>query len=299
VRAFVTGGRGFVGGWLEKHLTESGDEVLVTDHDVDVTDAETVARAVRDFAPEAIYHLAGLANVAASWTDPSSFWRVNATGTLNVLEAARACDRVPTVLVVASAEVYGAVTPDELPLTEESPLRPASPYAVSKVAADYLAYQAYLGHKVPTIRARAFNHVGPGQAGSFLITDIARQVAELARTGGDTLRVGNLTSRRDFTDVRDVVRAYRLLVERGEPGEAYNVCSGRDVVVEDIVRRILELGGLPGGRLEVDESLLRPVDIPVLRGDRSKITGAADRSRPDPHRRPRPVPRRAQLTPHR
>lgn len=274
MRAYVTGGHGFVGGWLERHLVESGDEVLVTDTGVDVTDAQAIARSVAEFQPDAIYHLAGLANVAASWSDPTSFWNVNATGTLNVLEAARACDRVPTVLIVASAEVYGTVSPDELPITEQSPLRPASPYAVSKVAADFLGLQAWIGHKVPTVRARAFNHVGPGQAGSFLVTDVARQVARLVKEGGDTLKVGNLSSRRDFTDVRDVVRAYRLMVERGEPGESYNVCTGRDVLVEDVVRRLMDLGGIKNGRLEVDPSLLRPVDIPVLKGDPSKLAAA-------------------------
>lgn len=274
MRAYVTGGHGFVGGWLERHLVECGDEVLVTDTGVDVTDAQAIARSVAEFQPDAIYHLAGLANVAASWSDPTSFWNVNATGTLNVLEAARACDRVPTVLIVASAEVYGTVSPDELPITEQSPLRPASPYAVSKVAADFLGLQAWIGHKVPTVRARAFNHVGPGQAGSFLVTDVARQVARLVKEGGDTLKVGNLSSRRDFTDVRDVVRAYRLMVERGEPGESYNVCTGRDVLVEDVVRRLMDLGGIKNGRLEVDPSLLRPVDIPVLKGDPSKLAAA-------------------------
>lgn len=274
MRAFVTGGHGFVGGWLDAHLREAGDEVVLTDHiHADVTDPASIGAAIREVQPHAIYHLAGMAQVGASWDDPLRCWEINATGTLNVLEAARSCATPPRVLLVCSAEVYGVVKPDELPLTEDSPLRPASPYAVSKVAADFLGLQAWLGRQVPTLRVRAFNHVGPGQGGRFLVTDVARQVVRLAREGGTTLTVGNLSPRRDFTDVRDVVRAYRLLIERGEPGEAYNVCSGVDVAIEDVVRRLLELGGVDA-ELVTDPALLRPVDIPVLRGDRSKLTRA-------------------------
>ena len=274
MRAFVTGGRGFVGGWLDAHLRDEGDEVILTDHhDVDVTDATSVAAAVGAAKPQAIYHLAGMAQVGTSWDDPRGCWEINATGTLNVLEAARACSPSPRVLLVCSAEVYGVVKPEDLPLTEDSPLRPASPYAVSKVAADFLGLQAWLGRQVPTLRVRAFNHVGPGQSGSFVVSDIARQVVKLARDGGSVLHVGNLSPRRDFTDVRDVVRAYRLLIERGEPGEVYNVCSGVDVGIDDVVRRLLALGQVEA-ELVTDPTLLRPVDIPVLRGDRSKLTRA-------------------------
>jgi GDP-4-dehydro-6-deoxy-D-mannose reductase len=180
---------------------------------------------------------------------------------------------MPRVLVVSSAEVYGRVQPGDLPLTEDAPLRPVSPYAASKAAAELLAVQAHLGHGLPVVRARPFNHVGPGQSPTFAVAAFAHRIVEARRTGASTLHVGNLTPRRDLTDVRDVVRAYRLLIERGVPGEVYNVCSGRDVAIEDVVRRLLELAGADL-ELEVDQSLLRPVDVPVLRGDGGRLHAA-------------------------
>jgi GDP-4-dehydro-6-deoxy-D-mannose reductase len=273
VRAFVTGGTGFVGPWLVRHLEEAGDEVIVAGHDVDVTDAKALDAAVADAAPEAVYHLAALANVAESWEAPARTFEVNAVGTLHLLEAARRVEPRPRVLLVGSAEVYGVVSPDQLPITEDTPLRPVTPYAASKVAAEYLGLQAHLGHGLAVVRARSFNHVGPAQAGSFVVADLARRIAEAERTGSRALRVGNLSARRDFTDVRDVVRAYRLLVERGEPGQAYNVCSGRDLAIEDLAGRLLALAGADLA-LETDPALVRPVDVPVLRGDNARIRAA-------------------------
>jgi GDP-4-dehydro-6-deoxy-D-mannose reductase len=141
------------------------------------------------------------------------------------------------------------------------------------VAAEFLGLQAHLGHGLPVIRVRAFNHVGPGQGESFVVSALARRIVMAQQAGSATLAVGNLSPRRDFTDVRDVVRAYRLLIERGVPGEVYNVCSGRDVAIEDVVRRLLELAGADL-ELEVDQSLLRPVDVPVLRGDGGRLHAA-------------------------
>ena len=174
---------------------------------------------------------------------------------------------------MSSAEVYGAVRPDQLPVGEDAPMLPRSPYAASKAAAELLAVQAHLGHGLPVIRARPFNHVGPGQAPGFVVAALARRVVEAARDGRTTLAVGNLTARRDFTDVRDVVRAYRLLVELARPGQAYNVCSGEDVSIEGVLRRLLDLAG---ARLEPepDPRLMRPVDVPVLRGDPARLRAA-------------------------
>jgi GDP-4-dehydro-6-deoxy-D-mannose reductase len=174
---------------------------------------------------------------------------------------------------VSSADVYGKVTEAELPLTEESPLRPVSPYAASKVAADYLGLQAWLGRGLPVLRVRAFNHLGPGQSPAFVAPALATRIAQNERDGGDTITVGNLSARRDLTDVRDVVRAYRLLMEHGDPGEAYNVCSGHDVAVQELADLLLELAERPM-RFVADPDLLRPVDVPVLRGDYTKLAKA-------------------------
>jgi GDP-4-dehydro-6-deoxy-D-mannose reductase len=272
VRALVTGGHGFVGRWLCEHLKASDDEVLAPHaDDVDVTDLAAVRAHVAAARPDVVYHLAGLASVAESWKHPDTALQVNAGGTLSVLDAVRAVDPVPRVLVVSSAEVYGSVLSEDLPIDEDRPLRPVTPYAASKAAAELLAVQAYLGSGVPVVRARPFNHIGPGQSPSFVVPALARRIAEAVRRGETTLTVGNLTARRDFTDVRDVVRAYRLLAVEGEPGEAYNVCSGRDVAVAELVDRLLDAAGVRL-KLVTDPALMRPVDVPVLRGDARRLT---------------------------
>jgi len=267
---------GFVGGHLLAHLRASGDDVEVVDRHgddpVDITDAEAVRAAVARSTPDAVYHLAGWADVGGSWKHPVEAFRANAEGTLNVLLACAELG-VERVLSVGSADVYGVVTEAELPLTESSPLRPASPYAASKVAADFLALQAFLGQGLGVIRVRAFNHLGPGQTDRFVAAALAARIAANERDGGSTVRVGDLSARRDFTDVRDVVRAYRLLVELGTPGEVYNVCTGRDLAVQDLADRMLALATRPMA-LEVDPSLLRPVEVPVLRGDASRLRAA-------------------------
>ena len=273
MRAFVTGGHGFVGTWLVAHLRDAGDEVLAPEPGLDVTDLPALRAAVTGFGPDAVYHLAALPHVGESWADPTASFRVNAEGTLCVLEASRACDPMPTVVLVGSAEVYGKVTAAELPIGEGQPLRPVTPYAAGKAAAEMVGLQAWLGHGLPVIRVRPFNHVGPGQAPSFVVSSLARGVVEAERKGARTVAVGNLAARRDFTDVRDVVRAYRLLVDGGEPGDVYNVCSGRDVAVEELARRLLSMATVELS-LEVDPQRLRPVDVPVVRGDPAKLTGA-------------------------
>ena len=271
MRALVTGGHGFVGRWLCDHLVASGDEVVAPHaDDLDVTDLAGVRRALADVAPDAVYHLAGMASVAESWKHPDTALAVNAGGTLAVVDAARFVDPMPRVLVVSSAEVYGMVAPDELPVDESRPMRPVTPYAASKAAAELVALQGFLGSGVPVVRARPFNHVGPGQSPDFVVAGLARRIAEAVRTGTTALSVGNLTPRRDFTDVRDVVRAYRLLVLQGEPGEAYNVCSGRDVAVAELVDRLLDAAGVRLA-LEADPALVRPVDVPVVRGDAGRL----------------------------
>jgi GDP-4-dehydro-6-deoxy-D-mannose reductase len=270
VRALVTGANGFVGSWLTHHLQDLGDDVVGIDHEVDVTDRDAVRGAVVAVAPDAVYHLAARANVGTSWADPTDVFEVNAVGTLNVLEASRACPRPPRILLTSSAEVYGAVQADQLPVTESTPLAPVTPYAASKVAAEYLGVQAHLAYELPVIRVRPFNHVGPGQSPGFVVAALAARIVEAVKAGASSIPVGNLSARRDLTDVRDIVRAYSSLVRSGTPGEVYNVCSGRDVAMSDVAQRLLALAGV-NLALVPDPDLMRPVDVPVLRGDASKL----------------------------
>jgi GDP-4-dehydro-6-deoxy-D-mannose reductase len=239
---------------------------------VDIADAEALTDAVMAAKPEVVYHLAGASDVGGSWTEPRETFLANALGTLNILEASREAG-AERVLAVTSADVYGRVTQDELPLAEDQALRPVSPYAASKVAADALAQQAWLGHRFPVIRVRAFNHLGPGQSDRFLAPSIAARIARNEREGGDEVPIGNLEPRRDVTDVRDVVRAYRLLMAEGQPGGVYNVCRGEAFSVREIAEELLAMAARPM-RLVPDPGLQRPVDIPVLVGDNTALRRA-------------------------
>jgi GDP-4-dehydro-6-deoxy-D-mannose reductase len=273
VRALVTGGRGIVGRWLGRHLREQGDEVSVVDVEIDVTDERAVERALDASPPDVVYHLAARTHVGESWREPLDVIRVNVLGTAAVLAAARRAAPGATVLVVSSSEVYGAVSPEELPLKEDAPLRPVTPYAASKAAAEQVALQSWRGYGQRVVVVRPFNHVGPGQAATFAVPALARRVLEARREGRRELAVGTVTTRRDFTDVRDVVRAYRLLVARAEGGGVYNVCSGRDHAIAEIAGRLMALAGVEL-TLVTDERLVRPVDAPVLRGDPSRLVEA-------------------------
>jgi GDP-4-dehydro-6-deoxy-D-mannose reductase len=272
VRSLITGGRGFVGTWLADHLRDSGDDVVQIDQEVEITDPAALLAAVRSAAPDAIYHLAAMTHVGQSWDEPLRVLEVNVLGTGALLAAARECGTAPRVLVTSSAEVYGAVTdPSKLPLTEDSPTAPLTPYAASKLAAEALCAQAWLGHGQHVLTVRPFNHIGPGQSPNFAVSALAKRIVDAERSGATEIPVGNLTARRDFTDVRDVVRSYRMLIESGEPGSIYNVCSGRDVAIQEIADRLLAQAGSTV-RLVQDPSLMRPVEVPVLRGDPTRLT---------------------------
>jgi GDP-4-dehydro-6-deoxy-D-mannose reductase len=273
VKAFVTGGTGFVGHWLVDHLLSSGDDVVVAHKDLEITDEAAVRSALVGAQPDCVYHLAAQAHVAESWDAPIRTFSVNAGGTLCVLEGARACRPAPTVVLLSSAEAYGIVDPARLPVKEDSPLRPVTPYAASKAAAELIGLQAALGYHLPVVRARPFNKIGPGQSPAFVVSALAQRVARAERDGADHIVVGNLSPRRDFLDVRDAVRAYRLLTLHGEPGQVYNVCSGHDVAVEDLAHRLLALAGADL-RLVTDPALARPVDVPRMVGDTSRLIEA-------------------------
>ena len=272
MKALVTGAAGFVGSHLVAHLLAEGDSVVGTDRTSggpDLLDPDRLVDLLTDVRPDVVFHLAGQADVARSWTDPTSTIRTNTEGTHHLLGAARTAE-VRRVVTVTSADVYGIVGPDDLPLTEDAPFRPVSPYAASKAMADILAQQAHLGHGQDVVRARSFNHFGPGQGEAGVCSALAARIARCEMACGTSIAVGNLQARRDFTDVRDVVRAYRHLAVRGRAGQAYNVCSGTAVSIETILEVLLGLADQP---IEVvgDQNLFRPVDLPELRGDASRL----------------------------
>ena len=272
MKAFVTGSGGFVGPYLRSHLESCGDEVIGADHEVDVTVGQQVREVFLSSRPDVVYHLAAASHVGTSWSAPVDVLRVNAEGSLNVFLAALEAG-VERVLLIGSAEEYGRITPDLLPVGEETPLRPVSPYGASKAAAEMLASHAFHGRGLGVVCVRAFNHLGPGQSDALVASAIARQVAEAERAGGGVVHTGDLTPRRDFTDVRDVVRAYRLLAEHGVPGEAYNVCSGVDVAIQDVADHLAAASSVPV-TFALDPARLRPVEVPVIRGDNTKLRAA-------------------------
>ena len=270
MRALVTGANGFVGIHLVEHLRASGDDVI--ESSTDITERERVAEHVAEHSPDVIYHLAAQADVGGSWAAPIPTLRVNIEGTVNVLDAAVAAG-VRRVLAVTSADIYGPVEETDLPLDESQPVRPVSPYGASKASADIMCLAAGLAHGIEVVRARSFNHLGPGQTDKFVASAIASRIVDNERSGETAVRVGNLAARRDFTDVRDVVRAYRLLMTHGQAGDVYHVCSGTDRALRELADELISMA-TSEMELVADPELFRPVDLKVLRGDYSKINAA-------------------------
>lgn len=270
MRALVTGASGFVGCHLIAHLAACGDEI--TTSEAEITDPQALEADFRGCRPEVVYHLAAQADVKASFTAAASTLRVNVEGTFNVLDAARraGADRV---VMVSSADVYGRLELAGLPVDETAPMLPVTPYGASKAAAEMVCVQAGEGRGLDVVRARAFNHLGPGQSDRFVAAALAARIAQNERTGAEVVPVGNLQARRDFTDVRDVVRAYRLLAERGACGEAYNVCSGTSLSVLELAEALIARATRPM-RLTTDDELFRPVDVVEVKGDPSKLHAA-------------------------
>jgi GDP-4-dehydro-6-deoxy-D-mannose reductase len=264
----ITGASGFAGRHLTTACAAAGDQVTAISRSgetrVDLLDAGATRDAVAASRPDVVYHLAARAHVGESWRDPAAALHDNVAMTLNVLEAVRTQAPEATVVAVGSGEVYGA--PERLPVDEAAPLRPQNPYAVSKASADLLAGFYADAHGLRVIRARAFNHAGPAQAPTYAIASFARQFARALDAGENPVRIvtGNPDTRRDYTDVRDVVRAYRLLAARAEPG-IYNVCSGRTASTTDLIAALAAAAGV---RLqhEIDPALLRPHEVMELRG---------------------------------
>jgi GDP-4-dehydro-6-deoxy-D-mannose reductase len=292
MKSLVTGAEGFAGSHLVEYLLAQGEEVIalvlqdekppnlahllsrVDLQPADVCDRERVFQLLRDARPQRIYHLAAMSSPADSFRDPRFTYEVNFVGTLNLLAAWRKLELDCRFLYVSSADVYGLAEAKDLPLREDAPLRPASPYAGSKAAAEFLALQFSAGYGLPIVRVRPFNHTGPRQSDAFVCSSLARQVVEIdAGSRPPAVTLGNVDARRDFSDVRDIVRGYHLLLEKGEPGEVYQLCSGRAVSISDILR-MLTLSALTPIRVEVDESKVRVQDARELVGDFSKAQRA-------------------------
>ena len=270
MRAFITGSSGFVGGYLGEHLRRSGDEVFVLPEHVDVAEPGATRPYLEDAAPEVIYHLAALTHVGRSWEEPSPTWRVNVLGTVELLEAAKRLEPSPRVVLVSSSEVYGRG--EGAPLDEDAPVLPVTPYAASKAAAEVAAVQAGIGRGLEVVRVRPFNHIGPGQADAFVISALAKRIIESDLAGRSTISVGNLAAERDFTDVRDVIRAYRELARVGVGGEVYNVCSGTPRRISFLLERLVELSGAKVEAVS-DPELFRPVDVERIVGSAAKLEG--------------------------
>jgi GDP-4-dehydro-6-deoxy-D-mannose reductase len=265
----VTGGTGFAGPYLLALLPEAAAPGR---SELDLLDGDAVVAFMRSARPRAVFHLAAQASVGRSWKQPGETLRTNLDMTLNVLEAVRREAPEATVLLVGSGEIYGA--PERLPLTEDAPLRPQNPYAVSKAACDLLGGQYADAHELRVIRTRTFNHAGPGQSEDYVVGTLTRQVAEAELAGGGeaVLHVGNLEAARDFTDVRDVVRAYTALMEL--PTGAYNVCSGRSVSVRELVELLGRVAGVDV-RAEVDPERVRAHEVPEIRGSAASLEAAS------------------------
>jgi len=278
VRVLVTGANGFVGRHLCVHLRARGDAVVEAagpvgpggDRSFDVLDAVSVRETVEAARPEVVIHLAGLSSVATSHENPALVFSVNALGAVHLYAAIRDTAPDARVLLIGSAEMYGAI-PAGSRATEDFPLRPLSPYAASKVAAEVAGLQFHRATKLAVIAVRPFNHIGRGQAAHFVVPSFARQLAAIRKgRAAPVVRTGDLTPVRDFSHVADVVEAYALLAREGVPGETYNVCSGEGRSIRGLIEDMLRLSGVEA-RIEVDPQKLRPAELPSLVGDPGKI----------------------------
>jgi GDP-4-dehydro-6-deoxy-D-mannose reductase len=287
VRVLVTGISGFVGRHLANELISHGHEVVgvdiarpvtplpeqITLITADLLDVDAARRAVARVRPDAIIHLAGAASVGQSFADPLATWRLNLDGTLSVLEAVRQEAPEARCITALSGEAYGLVDPAELPVTETTVMRPHSPYGASKAAADLASAQYRDGYGVDVVRVRSFNGIGPGQDARFVVPAVAHQIAVGERDGVESIAiaVGNVDSRRDFTDVRDLVRAYRLLAEHPKPQGVYVVCSGRSHAVRELIDGLAALASSPV-TVTSDPTRRRDGEAPDLYGSPDRLT---------------------------
>ena len=289
MRALITGVCGFAGSHLADYLLNHtdlkvfGTDIVSSGANIahirdnvelfvgDMSDAEVASEILSKADADYVFHLAAQAFVPQSWSDPWQTMENNIRSQLNILQILVGSGARPKVLVVGSADEYGMILPDELPVTEDTPLRPYSPYAVSKIAQDMLGYQYFASHGLPVVRVRPFNHIGTRQSPAFVTSDFAKQIAEIEDGRREPrLLVGNLEAKRDFTDVRDMVRAYYLALDRGEEGEVYNLGAEKAYSIRQVLEALLEMSE---AQIDVvqDASRMRPSDVPVVVSDCSKF----------------------------
>lgn len=288
-KALITGITGFVGSHLAELLLKEKYEVVGTTRprsktdnishftnkiileDADITDSHSLFSVINKVKPEIIFHLAAQSYVPTSWASPATTMESNILGAIHLFEAVRSAGINPRIQIACSSEEYGLVYEKELPIKETNPLRPQSPYAVSKVAMDYLGYQYFASYKMNIIRTRGFNHTGPRRGDIFAESTFAKQIAEIEKKKKEpVIYVGNLEAKRDYTDVRDMVKAYLLAALKGKPGEVYNICSGKTIRIGDMLSLLLSFSKVKVS-IKQDPARMRPSDVPVLLGDNTKF----------------------------
>lgn len=287
MRALITGVNGFVGGYLSEYLLQNNMEVWGTKlpseikekshndkviiRDLDITNKEQVYSVIEECKPDYIFHLAAQSSVALSWKEPRLTMDVNVNGTINLLQAVNEVDNNAKILLIGSSEEYGIIKPESVPINEEYALKPANPYAVSKMAQEELAKQFVKAYSMNIVIVRAFNHIGPKQSPAFVVSDFAKRIVQMEKGLIEPkLLVGNLESKRDFTDVRDIVKAYYLLIQKGVSGEIYNIGSGKVYKVREILDMLLSKSKID---IEVlnDPNRMRPSDAPIIQCDNKKL----------------------------
>ena len=287
MKTLIIGAAGFVGGYLidhlakaynwEIHATKLPHEVLSPSaamiHDLDILDPAAVSDLLLKLKPDYIFHLAAQSSVALSWSKPALTVDINIKGTLNILDSIRSIpDYSPRVLLIGSGEEYGYIRPEETPVHEGVTPRPGNIYAATKACQNMLGSIYTKAYDMQLIMVRAFNHIGPNQAPIFVVSDFCKQVAEIeAGLKEPVMHVGNLQAKRDFTDVRDIVRGYGMLIQTGHPGETYNIGSGHALSIQSLLDQILALSEAPI-KVETDPNRLRPSDIPIIEADVKKIS---------------------------
>lgn len=284
-RALIIGAGGFVGDYLIQCLSENGvskihatklpdqeyDNKNAIIHDLNIMDMENIVSVLYETRPTHIFHLAAQSSVGLAWKKPGLTIDINIKGSVNVLDAVRELYYNPRILMIGSGEEYGHIKPEEVPIQEENHIRPGNIYAATKACQNMIGGIYAKAYDMDLLQVRAFNHIGPGQASLFVVSDFCKQTAEIEKGMREPIiKVGNLMARRDFTDVRDVVRAYYLLAEKGVRGETYNVGCGKAVYINDILTMIISRS-CKEIAVEVDQSKIRPVDVPIIEADISKI----------------------------